>query len=99
MAWWNLGSPELFPSIITLLAYDDHSSHPKGLFQNVLNGLGGKMVLIDLEVVDSPLDYNIIPGCCYMYAMKVILSLIFCTMMFPCEGKSIFLYQLMYYEP
>jgi len=46
------------------------------------------MVLIDIEVVDAPLDYNILLGRSYMYAMKAVSSLVFRTMMFPHAGKE-----------
>lgn len=32
----------------------------------------GKMVLIDMEVIDYPLNYNILLGYSYMYIMKVV---------------------------
>ena len=85
---WRLGSPELTPSTITLRAYDGFLSQPEGLYQNVPIELEGKMVLIDIKVVDAPLDYNILLGRSYMYAMKAVSSLVFRTMMFPHAGKE-----------
>jgi hypothetical protein len=58
--WQKLGSLELIPSAITLRAYDGRPSSPEGLFQNVPVELGGKTILIDIEVIDAPLDYNIL---------------------------------------
>jgi hypothetical protein len=58
--WKQLGSPELIPSSITLQAYDGRPSQPEGLYQNVLVELGGKTILIDIEVIDTQLDYNIL---------------------------------------
>jgi hypothetical protein len=75
--WQKLGSLELIPSAITLRAYDGRPSSPEGLFQNVPVELGGKTVLIDIEVIDAPLDYNILFGHSYMYAMKAVASSIF----------------------
>ena len=60
--WQNLGSPELKPSDITLRAYDGRPSTLVGLYQNVPVYLAGKMVLIDIEVLDAHLDYNILLG-------------------------------------
>nr|KUM45854.1 hypothetical protein ABT39_MTgene2208 [Picea glauca] len=71
-----------------LRAYDGFISQPEGLYQNVPIELEGKMVLIDIEVVDAPLDYNILLGRSYMYAMKAVSSLVFRTMMFPHAGKE-----------
>jgi hypothetical protein len=60
--WQQLGSPELIPSTITLRAYDGRPSQPKVSFQNIPVEKGGKTILIDIEVIDSQLDYNIFFG-------------------------------------
>jgi hypothetical protein len=99
VVWKKLGSPELVPSAITLRAYDGRPSSPEGLFQNVPIELGGKTILIDIEVIDAPLDYNILFGRSYMYAMKAVASSVFRTMMFPHNGKIITIDQLTHYEP
>jgi hypothetical protein len=75
--WHKIGSPELIPYSITIRAYDRQPSSPKGLFQNFPIELGGKTILIDIEVINAPLDYNILFDCSYMYAMKVVASFIF----------------------
>jgi hypothetical protein len=97
--WQKLGSPELTPSPITLRAYDGRPSSPEGLLQNVPVELGGKTILIDIEVIDVTLDYNILFGRSYMYAMKAVASSVFRTIMFPHNGKIVTLDQLSYYEP
>jgi hypothetical protein len=97
--WQKLGSPELIPSAITLRAYDGRPSSPEGLFQNVPVELGGKTILIDIEVIDAPLDYNILFGRSYMYAMKAVASSVFRTMMFPHNGKIVTIDQVSHYEP
>jgi hypothetical protein len=97
--WHKLGSPKLLPSAITLRAYDGRSSSPEGIFQNVPVELGGKTVLIDIEVIDAPLEYNILLGRTYMYAMKAVASSIFRTIMFPHNGKIVTIDQVTHYEP
>jgi hypothetical protein len=82
-----------------LRAYDGQPSSPKGLFQNVPVELEGKTILIDIDVIDAPLDYNILFGHSYMYEMKVVASSMFRTMMFPHNGKIFTMYQVSYYEP
>jgi hypothetical protein len=57
--WKKLGSPELVPFTITLRSYDGRPSSREGLFQNVPIELGAKTILIDIEVINAPLDYNI----------------------------------------
>jgi hypothetical protein len=97
--WQKLGSPELLPSAITLRAYDGRSASPEGIFQNVPIELGGKTVLIDIEVIEAPLEYNILLGRTYMYAMKAVASSIFRTIMFPHNGKIVTIDQVTHYEP
>jgi hypothetical protein len=99
VVWQKLDSPELVPFSITLRAYDGRPSSPEGLFQNFPIELGGKTILIDIEVIDAPLDYNILFGCSYMYDMKVVASFLFRTMMFPHNGKIVTIDQLTHYEP
>jgi hypothetical protein len=97
--WKKLGSPELLPSAITLRAYDGRSASLEGIFQNVPIELGGKTVLIDIEVIEAPLEYNIFLGRTYMYAMKAVASSIFRTIMFPHNGKIVTIDQVTHYEP
>jgi hypothetical protein len=58
-----------------------------------------KMVSIDIEFIDSPLDYKILLGCSYIYMMKEVTLSVFCTMIFPNNGKVIIFDQLKYYDP
>jgi hypothetical protein len=97
--WQKLGSLELIPSAITLRAYDGRPSSPKGLFQNVPVELGGKNILINIEVIDAQLNYNILLGRSYMYAMKVVASSVFQTIMFPHNGKIVTIDKVSHYEP
>jgi hypothetical protein len=97
--WQKIGSPELVPSTITLRAYDGRPTSSTRLCQNVPIELGGKSILIDIEVIDAQLDYNILFGRNYMYAMKAIASSVFRTMMFPHNEKIVTIDQLTHYEP
>ena len=80
-------------------AYEGRSSSPEGLFQNVPVELGGKTILIDIEVIDVTLDYNILFRRSYMYAMKAVASSVFRTIMFHHNGKIVTVDQVSYYEP
>ena len=97
--WKRLGSPNLVSSSISLCAYDGRSSQPRGLYQNVPINLGGKMVMIDIDVINAQLDYNILVGCSYMHVMKVVVSTVLCIIMFPFNKKIITLHQPNYYDP
>jgi hypothetical protein len=61
--------------------------------------LGGKSILIEIEVINAPLDYNILFGRSYMYAMKAMASSVFQTIMFPHNGKIVTIDQVSHYEP
>ena len=56
------------------------------------------MVHIDIEVLDTHLDYNILLGQSYMYAMSAIASSFFHIMMFPHEDRIITVDQLTHTE-
>jgi hypothetical protein len=67
--WKKIVSSKIVPSSITLRAYDGRPSSLEWIFQNVPIELGGKTILIDIEVIDAMLNYNILFGCSYMYVM------------------------------
>jgi hypothetical protein len=58
--------------------------------------LGGKIVSVDVEVVDAPLDYNMLLGRSWFYSMNVIASSIFQCVQFPHQGKMVTIDQLDY---
>jgi hypothetical protein len=46
-----------------LTAFDGHSFCPHGILPAFPVQLGGKKVEVEVEVVDAPLDYNLLLGC------------------------------------
>ena len=48
--------------------------------------LGGKTIEIDVEVIDRNLDYNILLGGPWIYAMAVVVSTYFRRIAFPFQG-------------
>ena len=60
--WKDLGSPTLLKSMTMLIAFDGHSFQPHGIIPSLQVQLGRKTVLIEVEVVDPPLDYNFLLG-------------------------------------
>ena len=87
--WKKLGSLDLSPSNITLCAWDNHPSQPLSLYRNCRIIVVGKMFLIDIEVIDAPLDYNILLGHSYTYLMSAVRSAIFHKMWFPQNGNIV----------
>jgi len=72
-----------------LTAFDYHSFLPHGILPASLVHLGGKTLEVDVEVVDAPLDYNLLLGHNWTYAMISIVSSVFRTLCFPHDGKIV----------
>jgi hypothetical protein len=60
--WKAIGQPTLSPSPTLLIAFDGHSFRPHGIIPSFPVQLGGKTVCVEVEVVDAPLDYNLLLG-------------------------------------
>ena len=61
--------------------------------------LGGKNVSIQVEVVDAPLDYNLLLGRNWFYAMTIVTSTVFRTLQFPHLGIIVTVDQLDFCTP
>jgi hypothetical protein len=61
--------------------------------------LGRKTVTVDVEVVDAPFDYNLLPGRSWFYAMNVVASSVFRCVQFPHQGKIVTVDQLDFCTP
>ena len=70
--WKDIGSPELITSPTTLKAFDGQGLQPLGLISSLAVELGGKTVSIQVKVVDAPLDYNLLLGRNWFYAISVV---------------------------
>ena len=57
-----------------LKAFDGRTYKPCGIINNLHVEIGGKIVNIDVEVVDGPLEYNILLRRPWVYAMTAIVS-------------------------
>jgi len=80
-----------------LRAFDGWGFHPHGLLQSLAIQLGGKTISIDVEVVDDPLDYNLLLGRSWFYSMIVVASSVFRCVQFPHQCKIVTIDQLDYY--
>jgi hypothetical protein len=76
-AWKALGSPELVSASHELLDFDRRPSEYLGILPQFPISLGGKIVLVDVIVVQGPLDFNMLLGRDYVYAMNVVVSMLF----------------------
>ena len=75
--WKGLGSPDLSKSATMLTSFDGRSFQPHIILPSLKVQLGGKTVAIEVEVVDAPLDYNILLGQNWMYSMQAVASSLF----------------------
>jgi hypothetical protein len=94
VAWYALGCPQLAPVTHNLLAFNRGTSQPLGILPQFPVTLGGKTVFIDVMVVRDPLDFSLLLGRDYVYAMKAIVSTLFRVISFPHDGRIVTIDQL-----
>ena len=75
--WQAFGSPPLVPVTQNLLAFNRRTNQPLGIFPRLLVTLGGETVHMDVMVVPGPLDFNLLLGHDYTYAMGALVSSLF----------------------
>jgi hypothetical protein len=92
--WQALGSPKLVSEEHELLDFDRCPSEYLGILPQFPISLGGNIVLFNVIVVQGPLDFNMILGHDYVYAMKVVVSTLFWVMHFPHNGRIVTIEQL-----
>jgi len=94
LTWKGLGSPNLLTAQSQLLSYDRRPSESMGVLPQLHITLGGKIVLSDMMVVDRPLDFNMLLGHDYVYAMNAMVPSLFRVMCFPHKGNIVTIDQL-----
>jgi hypothetical protein len=99
IAWKTLGCPSLVPVTQNLLAFNRRTSQPLGYLPQFLITLGGKTVFIDVMVVRDSLDFSLLLGRDYVYAMKAIVSTLFRVISFPHDGRVVTVDQLSFINP
>jgi hypothetical protein len=92
--WKGLKSPALNKSPMMLCAFNGRGFHHHELLQSLAVQLGRKTVTVDVEVVDNPLDYNLLLRIIWFYTMTVVTSSMFQCVQFPHEGKIVTIDQL-----
>jgi hypothetical protein len=99
LAWKALGGPPLAPVTQNLLAFNRRNSQPLGTLPQFPITLGGKTVFIDVMVVQDSLDFSLLLGQDYVYAMKAIVSTLFRVISFPHDGRVVTIDQLSFIDP
>jgi hypothetical protein len=97
--WKAIGQPELSPSPTLLTAFDSHSFRPHGIIPSFPVQLRGKTMCVEVEVVDAPLDYNLLLGHSWTYAMQAVVATVFRVLFFPHEGRIVTIDQLSFSRP
>ena len=97
--WKSIGQPELSPSPTLLTVFDGHSFQPHGIIPSFPVQLGGKTVCVEVEVVDAPIDYNLLLGHSWTYAMQAVVAEVFRILLFPHEGRIVTIDQLSFSRP
>ena len=95
--WKSLGSMRLSQCSTALKAFDGRTYKPCGIINNLHVELGGKIVNVDVDVVDGPLEYNIILGRPWVYAMTAIVSTYFRMIAFPYKCTITVINQLSFF--
>jgi hypothetical protein len=75
--WKAIGQPILSLSPALLTAFDGHSFRAHGIIPSFPVQLGGKTMCVEVEVVDAPLDYNLLLGRSWTYAMQAMVATVF----------------------
>jgi hypothetical protein len=97
--WKAIDQPVLSPSPTLLTSFDGRSFRPHGIIPSFPVQLGGKTMCVEVEVVDASLDYNILLGRSWNYAMKVVVVTVFWDLLFPHEGQIVTIDQLSFSCP
>jgi hypothetical protein len=97
--WKAIVQPALSLSPTLLTAFDGHSFRPHGIIPSFLVQLGGKTMCVEVEVVDAPLDYNLLLGWSWTYVMQAVVDTVFRVLLFPHEGRIVTIVQLSFSRP
>jgi hypothetical protein len=87
--WKDIGHPILSMSPTFLTIFYGHSFKPHEIIPSFLVNFGGNTVCIEVEVVDAPLDYNLLLGRSWTYAMHPVVAIVFWVFLFPHEGRIV----------
>jgi hypothetical protein len=96
--WKSIDSPPLTESHNTLKSFNGSRFKPYGVLPSLSITLEGKMVHIEVEVFDAPLDYKLLLGHSWIDVMRVVVSTLFHFVHFPHQGKVIIVDQLAFFN-
>jgi hypothetical protein len=97
--WKAIGQPVLSLSPTLLTTFDGRSFQPHEIIPSFPVQLGGKTMCVEVEVVDAYLDYNLLLGRSWTYAMQAVVTTVFRVLLFPHEGRIVTIDQLSFSHP
>jgi hypothetical protein len=96
--WKSIGSPPLNESQNTLKSFNGSGFKPYSVLRSFPVTLEGKTVQVEVEVFNSPLDYNLLLGRSWIDSMRVVVSTLFHVVRFPHQGKVVTVDQLAFFN-
>jgi hypothetical protein len=96
--WRAIVSPPLTESHNMLKSFNGFGFKPYGVLPSLPITLEGKMVNVEVEVFDAPLDYNLLLGCSWIDSMCAVVSTLFRVVHFPHQGKVVTVDQLAFFN-
>ena len=97
--WKAINRQTLSKSSSTLQELHGHHFIPHRIQPRFSIGLGGMTAYVDVEVINSPLDFNFFLGRTWFYAMFFVVSSLLHVLHFPHEVNIVRIYQLEYFLP
>jgi hypothetical protein len=68
--WKDIDSPSLIEAHNTLKAFNGIGFKPYSVLPSLFITLEGKSVNVEVEILDAPLDYNLLLGCSWIDSMR-----------------------------
>jgi hypothetical protein len=81
-----------------LRAFNGSGFKPYGVLPSLPITLGGKTVQVEVEVFDTPLEYNLLLGRSWVDPMRAVVSTLFLVLRFPHQGKVVTIDQLSFFN-
>ena len=92
--WKGLGSPEIVPSQSMMKDFDGNVFKMRGIVPTFPVMLGGKTVNVEVEVIDAPIDSNLLLGRSWTFVMEEVPSSYFRCIKFLHQVKLVTIDQL-----